>query len=96
LAASIEKHGLLQPVVLMGKYGKPPYELISGQRRLLAHQRILKRSDIRAVFIGNLSNTDAVVRSLVENMQRLELEYADTAKAVTYLYEKYGKNGSVP
>jgi len=92
LAASIEKHGLLQPVVLVGIYGKPPYVLISGQRRFLAHQKILKRPEIRAVFAGNLSKTDAVVRSLVENMQRLELEYADTAKAVTYLYEKYGKD----
>jgi len=38
LAASIKRHGLLQPVVLLGDYGKPPYKLISGQRRFLAHQ----------------------------------------------------------
>ncbi|MDO9566886.1 MAG: ParB N-terminal domain-containing protein, partial [Candidatus Desulfaltia sp.] len=38
LAASIKKHGLLQPVVLLGSYGTPPYELIAGQRRFLAHQ----------------------------------------------------------
>lgn len=92
LAASIKKHGLLQPVVLKGNFGEPPYELISGQRRFLAHQSILKWPRIRAVFAGSVSRTDAVVRSLVENMQRLELEYDDTAKAVTYLYEKYGKN----
>ncbi|MFA5913851.1 MAG: ParB/RepB/Spo0J family partition protein [Burkholderiales bacterium] len=92
LAASIKKHGLLQPVILKGKYGHPPYELISGQRRFLAHQKILKWPEIRAVFVGNLSRTNSVVRSLVENMQRLELEYVDTAKAVTYLYETYGKN----
>ncbi len=92
LAASIKKHGLLQPVILKGKYGQPPYELISGQRRFLAHQKILKWPAIRAVFVGNLSRTNSVVRSLVENMQRLELEYVDTAKAVTYLYETYGKN----
>lgn len=92
LAASIKRHGLLQPVILKGKYGHPPYELISGQRRFLAHQKILKWPEIRAVFVGNLSRTDSVVRSLVENMQRLELEYVDTATAVTYLYDKYGKN----
>lgn len=92
LAASIKKHGLLQPVVLKGRFGNPPYELISGQRRFLAHQTILKWPTIQAVFAGNVSTTEAVVRSLVENMQRLELEYEDTAKAVTYLYDKYGKN----
>lgn len=95
LAASIKKHGLLQPVVLKGEVGNPPYELISGQRRFLAHEQILKARTIRAVFAGKLSKTDAVVRSLVENMQRLELEYDDTAKAVTYLYEKLGDERKV-
>ncbi len=92
LAASIKRHGLLQPVVLMGEFGKPPYELISGQRRFLAHKQILEWPKIKAVFVGHLTQTEAVVRSLVENMQRLELEYDDTAKAVTYLYNKFGKN----
>jgi ParB family transcriptional regulator, chromosome partitioning protein len=91
LAASIKKHGLLQPVVLKGEFGQSPYQLISGQRRFLAHQ-ILHTPTIRAVFAGNLSKTAAVIRSLVENLQRLDLRYEDTAKAVTYLYEKFGKD----
>lgn len=95
LAASIRKHGLLQPVVLMGEYGNPPYQLISGQRRFLAHQQILKALEIRAVFVGKLSKTDAVVRSLAENMQRVELDYDDTARAVTDLYEKLGSDQKV-
>jgi ParB family chromosome partitioning protein len=95
LAASIKKHGLLQPVVLEGEFGHPPYDLISGQRRFLAHEQILKLPRIRAVFAGKLSKTEAVVRSLVENMQRLELEYDDTAKAVTYLYRSLGDERKV-
>lgn len=92
LAASIKLHGLLQPVVLKGEYGNPKYELIGGQRRLLAHEK-LGRKTIRAVFAGrNLSKTDIVIRSLVENLQRVELEYEDTAKAVTYLYRKFGND----
>jgi ParB family chromosome partitioning protein len=92
LAASIKKHGLLQPVVLRGSFDEnPPYELISGQRRYLAH-KVLNAATIRAVFAGNLSKTDSIVRSLVENLQRRDLEYEDTAEAVTYLYEKYGKD----
>ena len=93
LAASIERQGLLQPVVLVGEYGKPPYKLISGQRRYLAHKNILGWPKIRAVFTAkSLSKTDAVIQSLVENLQRVELEFADTAKAVTFLYEKFGKD----
>ena len=91
LAASIKKHGLLQPVVLSGVYGNPPYELVSGQRRFLAHE-LLKLPSIRAVFAGTLSRTESLVRSLVENMQRVELEYQDTAEAVTYLYKELGRN----
>jgi ParB family chromosome partitioning protein len=90
LAASIERHGLLQPVVLLGKYGAPPYELIGGQRRFLAHQTILKWPTIRAVFAGKLTQSQAVVRSLVENLQRVQLSYEDTARAVTYLYKTLG------
>ena len=75
LASSIKLHGLLQPVVLKGVYGSPKYELIGGQRRYLAHQK-LGRTKIRAVFAGsNLSKTDVIIRSLVENLQRVELEY---------------------
>lgn len=91
LIASIKKHDLLQPVVLIGHQGHPPYELISGQRRFLAHQK-LGKSDIRAVFAGDLSETEATVRSLVENMQRRDLDYSDTAKAVTHLYKEYNKD----
>jgi ParB family transcriptional regulator, chromosome partitioning protein len=92
LAASIQKHGLLQPVVLLGDEGTPPYELISGQRRFLAHKKILKTESIRAVFAGKMNQTQAVVRSLVENLQRRELEYQDVAEAITHLYEKFGKD----
>ncbi len=92
LAASIKRHGLLQPVVLRGNPGEPPFELIAGQRRLLACQKILKLPTIRAVFAGNLSKQAVVVRSLVENLQRRDLEYSDTAKAVTYLYQKLGRD----
>lgn len=95
LAASIKKHGLLQPVVLKGEFGNRPYELVSGQRRFLAHDQILKWPMIRAVFAGKLSKTDAIVRSLIENMQRLDLEYDDTAKAVTSLYETLGDERKV-
>lgn len=92
LAASIKLHGLLQPVVLKGEHGHPKYELIGGQRRLLAHQQLGLKT-IRAVFAGkNLDKTDIIIRSLVENLQRVELEYEDTAKAVTYLYRKFGND----
>ena len=91
LMASIKKHGLLQPVVLEGEYGNSPYELIVGQRRFLAHKE-LGRHTIRARFAGKLTDLQATIRSLVENMVRVELNHADTAHAITQLYKKYGKD----
>jgi ParB family chromosome partitioning protein len=91
LAASIKKHGLLQPVVLLGDYGRPTYELIVGQRRFLAHKKLGKKT-IRATFAGKLDETQATIRSLVENMQRVELNHADTAAAITKLYKKLGRD----
>ncbi len=92
LAASIAKHGLLQPVVLMGEHGNPPYWLIVGQRRFLAHRDVLRRKKIRAIFAGKLNRIQASIRSLVENMTRTDLNYADAAKAITYLYRQMDRD----
>jgi len=90
LADSIKLHGLMQPIVLCGVFGEPKYEIISGQRRYLAHERLLKTATIKAVFVGNLTPTEMLIRSLAENMQRTDLSFTDTAKAVTKLYEEFG------
>lgn len=92
LANSIKKHGLLQPVVLSGEFeDDTPYSLIAGQRRLHAHQKLGAKT-IKAVFAGKITRTEAVVRSLVENMTRLDLDYEDTSRAITHLYYKFGKD----
>ncbi len=95
LAVSIEIHGLLQPVLLEGEHGNKPYKLISEQRRFLAHEQILKYRTIRAVFAGELTGTEILVRSLVENMQRVDLEFTDTSNAVTTLFRKLGNEEAV-
>jgi len=92
LAASIKELGLLQPVTLRGELKDgPKFELIAGQRRYLAHER-LGRTHIDAVFAGRLTKIEVIVRSLTENVQRVELDYADTAEAVTELYKHFGKD----
>lgn len=91
LAASIKAHGLLQPVVLAGAFGNPPYSLIAGQRRYFAHVE-LKRKTIQAVFAGKLDEEKAILLSLIENLQSVELNHADSAKAISRLYTAYGKD----
>lgn len=91
LKASIVKHGLMQPVTLIGTPGKPPYSLISGQRRFLAHEDLGLKT-VRAVFEETLDKTQIVIRSLAENLHRLELDYIDAARAITDLYDAFGKD----
>jgi len=92
LAKSIKKHGLLQPILLRGKFGNPPYELIAGHRRLSAHRLLSKKTIIARFKPPSYDNFKARVDSLIENMQRVELNHADTAEAITAMYNKYKKN----
>lgn len=92
LAKSIKKHGLLQPIVLRGEFGKPQYDLISGHRRLSAH-KLLSKKTIKATFKPpSYDDFKAIVESLIENMQRVDLNHADTAEAITKMYKKYKKD----
>lgn len=91
LAESIKKYGLLQPIILKGEFNKPPYELVVGQRRYRAHKK-LKRDTIRAVFYGQANDLELKMLSLSENMQRIKLNYADEADAITALYKEFGKD----
>lgn len=92
LAASIEKYGLLEPVILRGNSNDPPpFQLIAGQRRLLAHEK-LGKDTIRAVFTGKIKDQEATILSLIENLQSVDLNHADTAKAITALYKKANNN----
>jgi len=88
LAQNIKVNGLLQPIVLRGEYGKPPYDVIVGQRRFLAHQ-VLEAESIKATFSGEIDNMNALLLSLSENMCRQEMNYEDTQRAITTLYKHY-------
>ncbi len=84
LAASIERHGLLQPIVVEPG-ADDRYVLVAGQRRLLAH-RELGRSRIAALLSSG--NRDEL--ALIENLQRETLPPLDEAQALGALKERHG------
>ncbi len=87
LAASIETHGVLQPIVVRGT-ADAGYELIAGERRL------------RAARLAGLTHIPAVVRhsvggqmlemALVENLQRSDLNAVDQAAGYRELIDRFG------
>ena len=79
LAKSIREHGVLNPVIVRsGVDGS--YDLIAGQRRLLACRELGLRT-IPATIRDDLSDTDSTVVSLVENVQRADMNPIDKARA---------------
>lgn len=86
LAQSIERHGLLQPIVVQS-LGANGYVLVAGQRRLLAHRQ-LGRTRIAAL----LASGDRDELALIENLQRENLEPLDEAEALAALKERHGYN----
>ena len=89
LADSIKERGLLQPITVWKDSGDDHYELIAGERRW------------RASCLAGLPEIDAIVRkdlddelklglSLIENIQREDLNAMDTALAYRQLMNQFG------
>ncbi len=90
LADSIRKVGLLEPIVVAPATTPGKYEILTGQRRFLAHQE-LGREDIMAVILDDqVDETTAKVISVTENLVRRDLNRRDLINAVTALYKRYG------
>lgn len=84
LAASIKRHGVLQPVVV--SRDGDGYELVAGHRRVLA-ARLAGRTAIPAVIRDDVR--DRLELALVENLQRTDLNAIETARAYKLLMETY-------
>jgi ParB family chromosome partitioning protein len=88
LARSISQQGLLSPITIAPKPdGK--YEVIAGQRRLLACRQ-LGWDTVPTLIREGLSVVDATALSLVENVHRADMNPRDKAKAFKALFDRYG------
>ena len=89
LAASITQSGLMQPVVVRPDgVGMGRYELIAGERRWRAVQR-LGWSTIPAI-VRAVGDQEAAELALVENVQREDLNPMDRAHALRRLVSDFG------
>jgi ParB family chromosome partitioning protein len=83
LAASIERHGLIQPVTVKEAAGDR-YILVAGERRYRAHQ-LLGRTTIAAILTQG--NPDEI--ALIENLQREDLNPIEAAEALAIMMERH-------
>lgn len=86
LVASIKEKGVIQPVIVRERDGA--YELIAGERRLRA-ARISGLQEV-PVIVKDVNDADALELSLIENIQREELNAIEEAKAYQRLSGEFG------
>ncbi len=87
LKGSMEKVGLIHPVVVLEKKDGR-FDLIVGQRRLLAAKDLGWR-EIPALIIEPLNELSKSVISLGENIHRRDLPYSDTIDVCRTLFKQY-------
>ncbi|MBU1061590.1 MAG: ParB/RepB/Spo0J family partition protein [Candidatus Omnitrophica bacterium] len=85
LAASIKEKGFIQPVVVRVREGD--YELIAGERRFRA-AKLLNLTDVPAI-VKDVSDLDSLELSIIENVQREDLNPIDQAKAYKRLLDEF-------
>ena len=85
LAESIKQFGLLQPIIVQDR--KNHYEIIAGERRWRAAK--MAGSKEIPVIIKNLTNQEIVEISLIENIQREDLNPIEEAQAYKRLLEEF-------
>jgi len=85
LTQSIKEKGIIQPILARrrGDY----YELIAGERRFRA-AKLLNLKEI-PVLVRDVDDRDSLELSLIENIQRQDLNPIEEARAYQYLIDKF-------
>ncbi|MDD2217789.1 MAG: ParB/RepB/Spo0J family partition protein [Eubacteriales bacterium] len=86
LAASILEHGLIQPIVVRKQ--ENGYEIVAGERRY----RAAREAGLKTIpcLIRELSDEQNMLLSIIENVQREELNAIEEASAISRMIDTYG------
>jgi ParB family chromosome partitioning protein len=87
LTLSIKEKGIIQPVVVRPVGDE--FELVAGERRFLAAQK-LGMEKVPALVMEKLSKEEMLELSLIENLQREDLNPIDQARGYKRLLEECG------
>lgn len=79
LTDSIKKYGLLQPIAVR-KISVDLYEIVAGERRFRAC-KLINMDKIPAVIV-NLNQKECLYISMIENIQRCNLNYIEEAEGL--------------
>jgi ParB family chromosome partitioning protein len=86
LQASIKEKGILEPILVRPKGER--YEIIAGERRYQASKNLML-SEIPCIEM-DVNDREAMELSLIENLQRKDLDVFEEADGLNSLIENYG------
>jgi ParB family transcriptional regulator, chromosome partitioning protein len=90
LAASIREHGVLQPILVRPAPGAPgEFQIVAGERRWRAAQRA--RLHTVPVVVRTLDDAEVAEISVVENVQRADLNPLEEANGYRVLLDRFGR-----
>ncbi len=88
LADSIERHGLMQPIVVRPLAVAGKFEIIAGERRFRA-AKLAKLTEV-PVIIRGVTDEEALELALIENIQRADLNPLEEAAGYQRLMDEFG------
>lgn len=90
LAASLSRHGVLQPIVVR-PYGGG-YQIVAGERRWRAAQRA--QLHVIPAIVRTFSDSETLEIALIENIQRADLNPIEEAQGYKMLCDEFGHNAA--
>ena len=85
LAESIRENGIIQPIIVIEKEGK--FEIVAGERRYRA-SRLAGLNKV-PVIVKRATKKDVLVMSIIENVQRSDLNCVEEALAYFQLMNEF-------
>lgn len=87
LSQSIKEFGIIQPIIVKKIYNENKYEIVAGERRWRAAK--LAGLEEVPVIIKEISNREVLEISLIENIQREDLNPIEESKAYQELLKNF-------
>lgn len=87
LASSIEKNGIIQPIVVRKDSSDEGYEIIAGERRWRASK--IANLNSAPVIIKDLSDKECLEISIIENVQRQDINPIEEGEAYRKLISEF-------
>ena len=84
---SIMRHGLINPITVYSPTGGPPYQLVAGERRLMACGELKLKIIMARIYDHELTDFELKSIELYENLDRKDMTAIEQAKMTKELHD---------